>query len=463
MERVRPLELRNYLQTFRKNRVLIIVLTILGIAGAVVAYLLTPPVYSSTVTFYVSTPLAEGNNPLSAGQFAQARVNSYVSLLQSEELAKRVIADKGLQLNPVDLTKLVSASAELNTVLVTADVRDGSSAESLTIADGIAKTFPKMVDDLDNGGGKTQTVVINTVSGPTLAPFPVSPTKRLYGGLGLLIGLGLGILIAALRELFDMTVRSVEMTTSLVKAPVIGTIGYDVKVKKEPLLIGDEVNSVRGEAFRQLRTNLQFIDATETADVLMVTSSIPQEGKSTTAVNLALSFAEFGYGVLLIEADLRRPKISEYLGLGSEMGLTNVLVGQVESADVIQTWGSNGLAVLPSGATPPNPSELLGSTHMVDLVNNLRTKYDKIIIDTPPLLPVTDAAVCSGIVDGVIMVVRWGKTHRSQVAAAANSLQAVNSRILGTVLTMRKASRAERRRYAIDTYYVESRGGGWSS
>jgi capsular exopolysaccharide synthesis family protein len=451
------LELRSYLQTIRKSRLLIVLLALLGLAGGLAAFFLTPPTYSSTVTFYVSTPLADGSNPLSAGQFAQARVNSYVSLLQSEELAKRVISDQKLQLASSDLLKEIEASAQLNTVLVTADVRDRSAAQSLQIARGIANTFGGMVGTLDNQGRKAPIVVINVVSGPTLAPSPVSPSLRLYTGLGLLSGLFLGVLVAVLRELLDTTVRSEETATSLVKAPVLGRIAYDAGTKKEPLLIGEGTNSVRGEAFRQLRTNLQFIDATETADVVMVTSSVPHEGKSTTAVNLALSFVEFGYRVLLIEADLRRPKVTDYLGIGGEIGLTEVLVGQVQAVDVIQAWGTGGLAVLPSGAIPPNPSELLGSPAMADLLKDLRSQYDKIIVDTPPLLPVTDAAVCSGVVDGVLMVLRWGRTHRTQVVAAAGALDVVNGRILGTVLTMQRATRAEKRDYAIDSYYPKNK------
>lgn len=455
------MELRNYLQAIRKNRLVIPLLTLLGLAAGLIAYFLVPPVYSSNVTFYVSTPLGDGNNPLSAGQFAQARVNSYVALLESEDLAKRVIKEKGLDLSPSEVVRMITASARLNTVLVRADVTNGSSEQSLTVAQGIADSFGTMVNTLDNQGRKTPIVVINVVSGPTLAPQPVSPSLRLYAGLGLLAGLALGLLVAVLREMLDNTVRSEDQVRSLVKAPLIGSISYDAAVKKKPLVIGEGSNSVRGEAFRQLRTNLQFIEVSKAADVMLVTSSVPQEGKSTTAVNMALSFVELGHRVLLIEADLRRPRISHSLGLEGEVGLTNVLLGQVRADDVIQSWGTSGLSVLPSGAIPPNPTELLGSLQMANLVKELRGNYEEIIIDTPPLLPVADAAVCSGVVDGVIVVVRWGKTQRSQVATAVNSLQSVNSSIMGAVLTMRKLSRTERRRYAVDSYEGQAKSSSW--
>lgn len=440
------MELGNYVQAFRKNRLLIALLTLAGLGAGIGLYLLTPAVFSSSVTFYVSTPLNDGSNPLSAGEFAQARVNSYVSLLDSEQLAGRVIADQKLTLTPAEVIGQVEASAQLNTVLVKAEVHNTSPAESLAVARGIANTFGAMVDTLDNQGRRTPIVVINVVSGPTLAPDPVAPSLRLYAGLGLMLGAGAAAVIAVLRELLDSTVRSAELAAALVRAPVLGSIAYEKDVRKEPLLLGPPSSS-RGEAFRQLRTNLQFLEVAKSVDVLMVTSSVAREGRSTTAVNLALSFVELGHRVLLIEADLRRPRMSHYLGVDADAGLTDVLVGRVLVDDVIQPWGSGGLSVLPAGSAAPNPSELLGSQQMAELVQQLRLHYDQIILDTPPLLPVTDAVVCAGLVDGAVLVLRWGRTHRSQVAAAAGSLRAVDAQVLGVVLSLRKVARSERRPY----------------
>ncbi len=455
------MELRSYLQAIRKHWVLITVLTLLGAAGAAAAYALTPPTFSSTVTFYVSTPLVEGTNPLAAGQFAQARVNSYVSVLQSEDLALRVIRNQRLDMGPDELSKEITATAELNTVLVTAEIRDRSPDRSLAIARGIAGTFGGMVDELDNQGRKNQVVVINVISGPTLAADPVAPSLRRNGVLGVLLGLGLGLLIAVLRDLLDMTVRAGDTAADLVGAPVLGMIDYDPQSKRRPLILRDATYSVRAEAYRQLRTNLQFISATRSADVLVVTSSLPGEGKSVTAANLAQSFVELGDRVLLVEADLRRPKLSNYLGLENAAGLTNVLVGQVAVAEVIQAWGPDGLQVLSSGPLPPNPSELLGGQQMSELIAKLRPEFDKIIIDTPPLLPVTDAAVLSATADGVLLVVRWGKTHRAQVSSAAESLRKVNASLIGCVVNMRRVSWGSRRRYAAQAYYGAASPAAW--
>jgi capsular exopolysaccharide synthesis family protein len=196
------------------------------------------------------------------------------------------------------------------------------------------------------------------------------------------------------------------------------------------------MRSVRAESYRQIRTNLQFMDLENPVQVLVVASSLAGEGKSTTATNLAMITAETGRRVLLIEADMRRPRVSDYLGLERAIGLSNVLVGQVAVTDVMQPWGTDGLMVLPCGSIPPNPSELLGSHQMVDLIDELRGMFDLIVIDTPPLLPVTDAAVASTRADGVIVVVRYGKTSRNHLNTTLQSLDAVDARILGCVLSM---------------------------
>jgi non-specific protein-tyrosine kinase len=186
-----------------------------------------------------------------------------------------------------------------------------------------------------------------------------------------------------------------------------------------------------------LRTNLQFVDIDCPPRSIVVTSSIPDEGKTTTAINLSIVLAQSGVRVLLIEADLRRPKISQYLGVESAVGLTNVLVGRTELHDAVQTWGRSGeLKVLPSGPPPPNPSELLGTQGMADLIRELERDYDLVLIDAPPLLPVTDAAVIAGSASGAVMVVRHGHCRRDQLSSAVRSLHAVDATLYGVVLTM---------------------------
>jgi capsular exopolysaccharide synthesis family protein len=275
-----------------------------------------------------------------------------------------------------------------------------------------------------------------------------------YLGLGLFAGLLVGVVIALLREVLDVTVRTVDTATALVKAPVIGTIDHDNGAKKQPLIVGSAANSPRAEAFRQVRTNLRYIDSAQQTDVLLVTSSVPVEGKSTVAADLALVLAESGSRTLLIDGDLRRPTVADLFGLEPAIGLTSVLVGQVTANDAIQRFGATDLDVLTAGGLPPNPAELLGGERMHRLVTELRRVYDKIIIDAPPLLPVADAGVATSLVDGVLFVIRHGKTSRATVADSARTLHSIDARIVGTVLNMRRLSRRQRRDYSRDSYLV---------
>ncbi|HEY5822674.1 MAG TPA: polysaccharide biosynthesis tyrosine autokinase [Propionibacteriaceae bacterium] len=441
------MDLQSYLAAIRKGWLLLLATIVLGVGAGAALFLTTPAQYATTVDFYVSTPKTEGTNPQSSGQFAEARVNSYIALLSSDQLAKRVIESTGLDLTPQQLAGKVTASAQINTVIVNATVTDSSPARSLQIAQGVADNFGRMVDQLDNAGRSDAIVVINVVSGPTLNNKPVSPDPRIYIGGGLAAGVLIGLAVVIIRELLDTSVRTVDTAQRLVGAPVIGNIVYDAETKRSPLIIGQESTSVRAESFRHLRTNLQFIDAANSANVILVTSAVGLEGKTSTAVNLAMTFVEFGERVLIIDADLRRPKVADMLELPREIGLTNVLAGQAELSDVIQQWGDSNLYLLASGSAPPNPSELLGSSRMIELVAGLKDHFDKIVIDSPPVLPVTDAVVAASLAEAVVLVIRHGKTGRGQVAAATRSLDNVGARVVGSVLNMRRTGRAENRRY----------------
>jgi capsular exopolysaccharide synthesis family protein len=424
------MDLRTFLRAVRKNWWIVIFTTLVG-AGAAVGFIaITPPAYASSVTFFVNTAASTEANPLQSAQYAQQRVTTYVGLLSSERLAKLVIADTGLDISVPQVIGTIGAKSDLNTVLLTATVTDTSRARSLRIAESISTQFVKMVGTID------PTVRLEVTSGPTLSPYAVAPRKKLDLGVGTLGGLILGLLAASLREILDTTVRSVDALRRVGNCPVLGHIGRDPGARKSPLIAANNAQSVRSEAFRQLRTNLQFIDVARPANVLVVTSAIATEGKTTTAINLGIAFAEAGRRVLLVDGDLRRPRIAEYLGIETAAGLTNVLAGHVDVTDVLQPWGGGGLTVLASGTVPPNPSELLGSQTMIELMARLRKRFDVILIDTPPLLPVTDGAVAAAHADGAVLVVRFGRAKRHQIASALNSLRSVDARILGTVFNM---------------------------
>ena len=241
-----------------------------------------------------------------------------------------------------------------------------------------------------------------------------------------------GVGIAVLRATLDTSIKSVDDLQDATQATLLGSIAYDSGAAKNPLVTLQ--GTPRAEAYRSIRTNLQYVDVDNPPRSVVITSSVPLEGKSTTAANLAIALAQGGSKVLLVEADLRRPRVAEYLGVEGSIGLTDVLIGQARVDDAIIPWQRGLLDFLPSGAIPPNPSELLGSQQLADLLTELGTRYNVLILDAPPLLPVTDAAILTTAADGAILVARYGETRREQAEQAADSLRQVNGRLFGTVL-----------------------------
>jgi capsular exopolysaccharide synthesis family protein len=442
------MDLRTHLSVVRQRWWLVLATVMVGLGVAGLVTVRTEPLYTSSVTFFVTTQSQGVTDAYQGGLFLQQRVKSYADLLTSDRLAQSMVADDPLGLTADEVQARVGAQVETNTVLLRATVTDNDQARSLKLAEALATHFVQLVQRLETPPGAAEPPVkIETVSGPRVSADPVSPRPARNLAVGGLLGLMLGIALSVLRGLIDTTVRDGAILQQLTVSPLLGQIPWDVDALSAPLIVGEAAQSARAEALRKLRTNLRFVDAHESARVIAVTSSVQGEGKSTLSCNLAISLAEAGWQVLLIDADLRRPKIAQYLGLEAGIGLTDVLIGEVDVADVVQPWGDKSLLVLPGGSMPPNPSELLGSKGMSDLLRALRDSADIVIVDTAPLLAVTDAAVVSVQTDGVLLVTRHGETTRAQVAMATEALTAVSARILGCVLNMAKVDRSESYQY----------------
>lgn len=238
---------------------------------------------------------------------------------------------------------------------------------------------------------------------------------------------------ALLREHLDTTVKSPDKLADATAGVALGRIGFDPEARSNPL-VALKVQSPRSESFRSIRTNLQYVDVDNPPRVVAVTSSVSEEGKSTTACNLAITLAQAGKSVCLVEADMRRPKLAEYMGIESSCGLTDVLTGQTTLDIALLPWNRGLLTVLPVGSRPPNPSELLASKQMRTVLDELRERFDIVILDAAPLLPVTDGAIVASATDGALLIARYGKTTRDQAERAAQALVRVDARLLGTVL-----------------------------
>ena len=432
------MELREVLQAFKASWWLVVAAALVGALAALGVSLLQTPLYSSQTQLFVSaTDTVSTADAFQGSQLSAQRVTSYAQLLTGEELASRVIDDLGLSKSPTALAGQITATAVTDTVLLDVTVTDPSAAQAQRIAESVGSQFSEMVTELEtpDGDDAVSPVRVRVTDRPDIATSPSSPQTLRNVALGLLVGLLLGAAGAIARVRLDRTVKDAEDAAELAGGPVIGVILRDDDLASEHTIERNSLSRT-AEGYRQLRTNLQFLNIDEPPKVIMVSSAVPSEGKTTLAVNLALSLAEAGRTVTVIEADLRRPRVTRYLGMVGGVGLTNILTGSAGIEDVIQPYGDGGLSVIAAGPTPPNPSELLSSSHMFSLIDDLRQKNDFVLLDAPPLLPVADSSGLAVLVDGVVLSLRYGSTTKEQLAQTRATLGRVGARTLGVVLNI---------------------------
>ncbi|MFW5469308.1 polysaccharide biosynthesis tyrosine autokinase [Knoellia sp. CPCC 206435] len=398
--------------------------------------LLATPMYTSSTQFFVSTADSASSSQLAqGGAFTQQRVKSYSQLLRSPRLLNPVISKAGIKDSAADLADRITAATPPDTVLIDVSVIDPSPTKARDVAQAIAEVFPTVVADLERVTPDAPSPVkVSLLREPVVASTPVAPRPARNLALGLVLGLVAGFGAAVAKHLLDTKLRTKQDVEALTDAVILGGIPFDDDASKHPLIIQADPHAGRAEAFRSLRTNLQFVDATEHPRVIVVTSSIAGEGKSTTTANLALAMAESGASVCVVEGDLRRPRLLTYLGLEGSVGLTDVLIGRYGLDDVLQPFGAHSLTVLGAGASPPNPSELLGSTAMRNVLDDLRRRFDFVLIDGAPVLPVTDSTVLTRLTDGAIIVAGSGVVTKDQFDHALETFETVKGTVLGVVL-----------------------------
>ncbi|GGK71112.1 polysaccharide biosynthesis tyrosine autokinase [Ornithinimicrobium pekingense] len=429
------MDLRDYLRVLRRRWAWLAVVMALCVGGAVAATALATPVYRATAQLFISIGAQSDVADLAQGSsFTFRQVTTYADMVTAPVVLEPVIDSLGLQETSEALASRISTAVPRDTVLINIDVRGTDPAESARIANGVAEQFTRTIAELEQPDSGGASPVKASVIRPAREPgTPVSPNPTRNLALGLSLGLMLGVAVAVLRDVLDTRITAPTDLQRITDRPLIGGLAFDRDAVRNPLMVHAGDYSPRAEAFRAVRTNLQFIDAAEQPRVLLFTSTLPGEGKSTTAANLALTLAAAGVPVCVVEADLRRPRTLEYMGLENSAGLTSVLIGQADLDDVLQPYGDH-LMALGAGPIPPNPSELLGGPSMRELLAELRDRFEYVVIDSPPLLPVTDAAVLSKIVDGTIVVVGSGIVHRHQLTQTLATLEGVGAKVLGLLM-----------------------------
>jgi capsular exopolysaccharide synthesis family protein len=432
------LEIGDYFRILRRRWVDVLAFAFLGVLVAGAISLALKPTYTAQTQLFVAIQSSGSVQDLQQGNtFSQSRVQSYVQTVGTPSVLQPAIDSLGLDTTPAALADHVAADADLNTVIITITAENESPVQAAAIAQAVGDSLIKTVANLERPSADGNSLVKLSIVSPAAAPIePSAPATSLNLLLGLILGTAIGVGAAVLRATLDTAVRGEADLRRVSDAPLLGGISFDGDALKKPLLTQAAAQSPRAESFRQIRTNLQFAHVSHESKAVLVTSSLPGEGKTTTATNLAIAIAQSGKTVVLVDADLRRPRVDDYLGLDRNAGLTTALIGAVDVNDLLQPWGEHDLYVLTSGQIPPNPSELLGSSAMRELIGRLEAAFDAVIIDAPPLLPVTDAAVLSQQVGGVVLVVGSSKVKIPDLQKSLSALKMVEADVLGVVLNL---------------------------
>lgn len=429
------MELQEYITVLRQRWLTVLVSAAL-VTGAAVAYCWqATPLYRASTSVFFS--IRSGQTPAELAQglnYTQNQVQSYTEVATSPLVLQPVIDDLGLDRSPKQLAAAISAKAPINTVIINITVSDPDPAKAADIANAVGQQLSKVVGKLAPESGQGEPIRVTTLAPAVEPSVPASPRVKLIVAVAAVLGLLLGAVLAIVRAVLDTRVGDETDVRKVTLSPVIGSIELASTLRHRSPALRQDPHGRVAESFRQLRTNLQFLNLDNPARSIVVTSPLPGEGKTTTALNVAMALAEAHVAVLLIDADLRRPSIANITGLEGTAGLTTLLAGEAKLDELTQPYGQSGyLDVLCSGHVPANPSELLGSHRMEALLKEACEHYEMVLLDTAPLLPVTDGALLSKLADGAIIVVRHNKSRRPQLAEAHAMLTTVGARLLGVV------------------------------
>ncbi|WP_370894796.1 polysaccharide biosynthesis tyrosine autokinase [Janibacter sp. GXQ6167] len=429
----------DFVRLTRTNLKVIVLMTLLGIALAYAWTLTRPVIYTASSTGIVRAGDSGSVGDIMAGSsLALNRMQSYAALVNTRAVGRAMAEELGTDEDPGSLAGSLAASPNAAAPILTISASAGTPEQAQARADAAVKAVALEGKRLDTGGdleAKTSVELVPQESA-ILPTSPTSPNLKmnlLVGALGGLLG---GYALSLLRRQLDSRVRIASDVEAITGVGTLGVIPETAELRKKTRAL-DRMGPA-AEAMRHLRTNLRFVDVDNPPRSVVITSATQGEGKSTVSTNLARMLAAAGQPTLLVDADLRRPNVANLLDLDDSVGLTQVLAGDLTYSEAWQDTDQPGLKVLTAGRVPPNPSELLGSRRMGQLVEEMGRDHF-VLFDAPPLLPVTDAGLLTTQTDGAVLVLHVGKTHKEQAALCRKIIEQVGGRLLGTVLN--RASR----------------------
>lgn len=452
MEEEMTLDIRELLSILRERLKLIVFITlIVTIMSAVISVFVLTPVYEAKVSVVIGKEAGVSDNSsydLSDVTMYQKLVKTYAKVARSENVAERALDLMDIDLTTDELLEMISISPQEDTQIMDINVRSINPEEAKKIVASITIAFIDRAEELIPNGN------IEILDQPKIPKKPVKPNKKLNILIAFFLGLMISVGLVFVLEYLDNSIKTKEEVEKYIDLPVVGIIPERVgeQGEKEFLEVKIEPKSVSAEAFRTLRTNIQYSFIDKEVKTIMITSSGISEGKSSISANFTLTLVNSNKKVLVIDCDMRKPSIHRKMKISNSKGLSDFLTGKVAFEEAVQEVETN-LYVMTSGLVPPNPSEMLSSNKMREFLVSMKNEFDYIIIDTPPIIAVTDAQVLASTVDGVILVVASNQADKDAVVRAKELLVMANANILGVVLNKTKSLIGKGYEYRNQYYY----------
>ena len=424
-----------------------------GSANFIVSKTMTP-VYRASTTLLVNQTQTPGVIAYNDILTSERLTKTYKELVTKRPVLEEVVDGPGGPKDIETLRDMLSVSVIRDTQLLRLSVESDDAIQATVLANATAKAFIDQNDETD----LSQPGSVSVVEPAVVPTSPVKPRVKLNVVLGLFAGLIMAGGLVLLMEYLDDTVKSEQDVERVAGLTTLGAVTrFGRRGSRQPVS-GYGSGSPVAEAYRGIRTSVRFATMDRLGQILLVTSPNAGDGKSTTAANLAVTMASAGKRVVLVDADLRRPTLHQIFNVGNRVGLTSALLSGNGARSSIQPSGFDNLSLLTSGPLPPNPSELLSSARMRDLLEALRREADVVIMDSPPALVLTDATLLAALADGTIVVAQAGRTRSAALRHAVDGLSRATDRLLGVVLN-RAGRRGTPAYYHYSHYYAEEAGG----